>query len=236
MISSKISKKLKGVPLSEETKRKLSISHIGKKQSEETKKKRYHARKHNGSEWHSADTKKKISDSNKIIWNSPEYIEKRKEMFSDEVRKKISNKLKDKIEKGEFTPCITNTWTKWDSFVIVNGHTKKFRSNWECVFWLLNKDLEYEKIRIPYIYRNKKHTYITDFADFENKVIYEIKPDSQKDNPKTEAKIKSAKEWCNENKWKFILISDTWFKENAKKVNYELHPQLKKPMSKFIWE
>lgn len=236
IIANKISKKLKGRPLSDDTKRKLSISHIGKVQSEDTIKKRIDARKNNGKPWHSEESKSKISKKNKEVWNSPNYIQKRQQMFTDEVRKKISNKIKNKILDGTFTPCITNTWTNWDSWVNVNGKLKKFRSNWEAVYWLLNQHLKYEKLRIPYMYENKQRIYITDFIDEKNKIVYEIKPKSQIENSKNKSKIKELKKWCELNNWKFIIISDEWYLNNANKIDYQIHPQLKKSMNQFIWE
>ena len=146
----------------------------------------------------------------------------------------MSNIMKNKILTGKFTPCVTNTWTKWESYVVFNGNIKKFRSNWEAVFWLLNTDLDYEKIRIPYKILNDDKIYIVDFSDDINKILYEIKPQSVLNTPKNNAKIKFAKEWCEKNGWRYVIITDEWYKENAKTVDYSINPQLKNSMKKFI--
>ena len=133
------------------------------------------------------------------------------------VRKSIdkqSKTIKLKILNGEFTPNITNSWC--NSRVLVGD--KAFRSTWEAYFFIYNlsidKLLEYETIRIPYIdpIKNITKTYILDFLDTENNVLYEIKPKSEKDNPTNIAKFKSASEYANGVLAEFIIIDDDWFK------------------------
>jgi hypothetical protein len=71
----------------------------------------------------------------------------------------MSEIMKNKILRGEFTPPITNSWTKWKSFIVIDDVTKKFRSNWDAAFWLLNKnDVEYEKLRKKSMLIIKKKT------------------------------------------------------------------------------
>jgi len=65
---------------------------------------------------HTAEHNKKLSDSNKRTHNCPEYRESRKEI-NKRTGKKLSVIMKEKISKGEFTPCITNSWTKRTAFV-----------------------------------------------------------------------------------------------------------------------
>jgi ribosomal protein L37AE/L43A len=223
-----------GKVLSEEHKEKLSKVNLGKKQSESTKLKRVKTRRDNNDVWHKDSTKNKISKTNKLTHNSEEFKEKRKLIYNDDYRKNLSCIMKNKILNGEFTPCITNSWTNWSSFVELNGETKKFRSNWEAVFWLLNKNLEYEKTRIPYKFKNENKIYILDFTDVKNRILYEIKPNSELYTEKVKSKFKYCSKWCNENEWEFKIISDEWFEVNAGKIDYFQHPQLKKSMKKFI--
>jgi hypothetical protein len=232
--SKKISNYNIGKKLSDDTRLKLSLSHIGKKQTDDTKKKRINSRKQNNAVWHTDDVKDKISKTNRLTWNSSEYKNKRPLIYNNKYKNKMSIIMKNKILNGEFTPCITNSWTKWTSYAILNGTVKKFRSNWEAVFWLLNTECHYEKIRIPYKLSNNDKIYIVDFCDDSNKILYEIKPHSQLNSAKNCEKIKSAIEWCEKNGWKYIVITDDWYKENAKKVDYSLNPQLKNSMKKFI--
>ena len=85
---------------------------------------------------------------------------------------KQSNTIKVKIQNGEFTPPITNTWTHWKAYILQGNKTFKFRSSWEACFWFCNQNLEYESIRI----KGKTKTYISDFYDSTTNTLYEIKP------------------------------------------------------------
>lgn len=214
-------------------KNKIKLANTGKIQSDITKEKRINSRKNNGKEWHSQTVKDKISKSNIISHNSVEFKLKRNEIYK-KSRSKLSAIMKNKILLGEFTPCITNSWTKWKSFVNIKNGIKKFRSNWEAVFWVLNNELEYEKIRIPYKIDGESKVYITDFYDNLNKIVYEIKPKSLAESRKNIIKSKFGTEWCEKNGMKYVIISDDWFFKNAKNINYTEQPQLKKSMQKFL--
>jgi len=126
--------------------------------------------------------------------------------LSYERKQKQSNTMKNKIAKGEFTPCVTNSWAKSRCYI----DDIPFRSSWEAMFYLIT-ELPYEKIRIPYIgLDNKKHSYIIDFHDEENKILYEIKPNSLIKDEKVKIKEGAAKEWCKENEWTFEFISEKY--------------------------
>lgn len=131
-------------------------------------------------------------------------------------RKKQSNTIKNKIAKGEFTPCITNSWTKTRIYY----NNMKFRSSWELLFYLImtkihNIKLEYEKIRIKYKDENNNfRNYIVDFYDETNKTLYEIKPLGELTTKNAKLKIKYAIKYSNENNITFKVIDDNWFKEN----------------------
>lgn len=232
----KISQALKGrVVFTEEMRDQCRRRNLGKKQSDITKRKRVETRKNNGTPWHTEDTKLKISNSNVATSKTEAHKEKLKTIFTDEYRKLHSDAMKRKILTGEFTPCITNSWTKWKSFVkCKTGEIKKFRSNWEAAFWLLNEYTEYENIRIPYIIDGENKIYIVDFSDKLNKILYEIKPNSTKNTKQNTVKYDAAINWCKENGWIFIIISDDWFRCNIHKINLKEHPQLEKSMKQFI--
>ena len=157
---------------------------------------------------------------------------------TDETRKKSAKKqsetIKLKIKNGHFTPCVTNSWCH--SRIEINKIP--FRSCWEAAFYILNPKLQYEKIRIPYIDINgDEKIYITDFVDYINKKIYEIKPKSVKNIYINILKEKAAIEWCNNNGYEYICISDEYFLKNAKKINYNLYePKLQKSMKQFLNE
>lgn len=196
-------------------------------------------------------TKEKISNKRKIYLNTPRGIEFIKNL--SESRKGINNpvhkqtketrdkmalnnsiKMKEKILKGEFTPNITNSWANSKCRLKLADNIY-VRSSWEAVFYILNPNCLYEKIRIEYLYKDKRYIYITDFVDIDNKIIYEIKPNSEKNNGKYKEKIKALKKWCSLNNFNYKIISNDWFKENAKKVHYEKYdPKIKKGMKQFL--
>jgi hypothetical protein len=129
---------------------------------------------------------------------------------------------------------VTNSWCR--SKIEIHGIS--FRSCWEAVFYILNPYLQYEKIRIPYIDEDgNKKIYITDFVDNILKKIYEIKPKSVKTKIRNFLKEKSAIDWCKNNGYDYICISDEYFFENASKIDYNLYEsKLKKSMKNFLNE
>lgn len=131
---------------------------------------------------------------------------------------KNSKKMKLNIKEGRFIPNITNSWAKSRCEVCFIRDNKKItiktRSTWEAYFQLFNTNLIYEKIVIPYLYKNVEYNYIVDFVDFENKMLYEIKPLSNKDAEIVKVKTKFARKWCKLNGYRYILITDKWFIKN----------------------
>ena len=133
----------------------------------------------------------------------------------------VSKKLKERIEQGTFTPCITNSWA--NSRVKLDiGNGKLYRSSWDAAFQILNPTCEYEKIRIPYLSPkdNTKHIYIVDFVDETRKIIYEIKPLSNKNTDINSTKSQFASKWAIDNKYAYVIIDDIWFKSNANRIDY----------------
>jgi len=114
----------------------------------------------------------------------------------DKWRKNVSNGIKNKIKSGEYIPKITNSWSNSMCVTKINGINIKFRSTWEAFFNKVNEKLEYEKIIIPYKYNNIEHNYIVDFVDFKNKILYEIKPKSERYKNINKIKFEYALKWC----------------------------------------
>ena len=132
---------------------------------------------------------------------------------------KQSNTLKEKIKKGKFTPNITNSWchSKYIIKFLRNDILiiQKMRSTWEVMFQLMNPNLEYEKIRIPYIGKdNKFHLYIVDFIDYENKILFEIKPKSFKQTKNNILKWNALEKWCKDNGYLCKYIDEEYFQKN----------------------
>jgi len=121
----------------------------------------------------------------------------------------LSNLMKERIANGSFTPKITNTRTHWSAKIILDdGSIRKFRSSWEAAFWASNIYLDYETLRIPWVDKDgKSHTYIPDFYDPKNNIVYEIKPRCQ--YLISDGKMSQAINYCIDNKIKFIWINET---------------------------
>ncbi len=120
----------------------------------------------------------------------------------NESKKKISKSLKKKIKDGKFTPNITNSWTHWDAKIKIGGQIKRFRSSWEACFAICHPNFKYELLRIPY---NGK-TYIGDFYDEKNKILYELKPRTTY-NTQVE-KITEIIKYCRKNRIKFVWVNE----------------------------
>ena len=137
---------------------------------------------------------------------------------SKEVKQRIGNENRERIKKmiaeGTFTPNITNSWAKSKCIISLRGKDIKLRSSWEAYFQLHNPNCKYEKLRIPYIYKNNWHNYIIDFIDTDNKIIYEIKPNSESNNPLNIIKREAAVQWANSNNYKYVEINNNWFNCN----------------------
>lgn len=208
----------------------------GKKHSEDFVKLRINNRLNNGKPWHTEKTKNKISESNHKTHTSKEFREKHTETYANS-HKKLSRIMKQKIASGEFTPCITNSWANSRCRICIDGYTKFYRSSWDAAFQILNPNFEYEKVRIPYVspIDNQWHNYIVDFVDENNKILYEIKPSSNKSSKIVLAKEKYAKEWCNREGYTFKFISEDYFELNTKLIDFDAYDEkIHKGMCQFL--
>lgn len=127
----------------------------------------------------------------------------------------LSFQVKERIKKGTWTPESTNSWchSRYKIQFIRNNQIIKqnVRSSWEAIFQLLNINLEYEKLRIPYFYNGEWHNYIVDFIDNTNRIVYEIKPLSLQIKQKNIIKEKALKEWCKDNNYEYKTINENYF-------------------------
>lgn len=118
--------------------------------------------------------------------------------------------MKNKIATGEFTPYVTNSWCS--SRCMVDG--VPYRSSQEAIFFIIT-GLPYEIMRIPYVDFDASHrTYIIDFHDEIEKILYEIKPTDLIDTPNVKLKELYAKNWCEKNGWTYQFINEAWFNDN----------------------
>lgn len=191
----------------------------GSKQSKDSVRRRIDTRRKNGMPWHTESSLRRISEKNKKIWSDPEVIRKRtKKRREMGVFDRQSEKMKRKIESGEFTPQITNSWFNIKNCIEINGNT--YRSSWDAIYHLLNPHMEYEKIRIRYVspIDNKYHIYIVDFLDQDNREIIEVKPLSKINDKLVKTKEKYAKDWCYKNEYTFKYINEDYFYTNLYRI------------------
>lgn len=130
---------------------------------------------------------------------------------SESARKKRSDEMKTKISNGTFTPNVTNSWCRSKIQINIDGVEKSYRSSWEAVFGIINKTFLYESKRIKYVLYGESHSYIIDFEDTDNKILFEIKPDSLIGDYKVSVKREAAIKWCSENNYVYKTISNDWF-------------------------
>jgi hypothetical protein len=124
-----------------------------------------------------------------------------------EEKQHKSQKMRELILSGKFTPNSNNRNTHWDSFF----RDKKYRSSWEALYQYFDNEAEYETLRITYRLDNKNYIYIIDFVNHKTKTVIEVKPQELLNNKKTQAKIFSAKEWCSNNGYTFIIADKAYF-------------------------
>jgi len=149
---------------------------------------------------------KSIGEKNAI--NMTEYLKTDKGIAQVE-KSRIENStiMLQKIASGEFTPNISNSWTHWDAEIIIDNKSKKFRSSWEACFYMSNPNLLYEKLRLPYLDKmGTIRTYIADFYDDKNNILYEIKPISVW--PAKNEKMQQIINYCLNNGIKFVWINE----------------------------
>ena len=140
------------------------------------------------------------------------------------AKEKLSNKLKNAIKNGKFTPNVTNSWCHSKISIGINETQKiSVRSSWEALFLLLNKEknLCYENIRIPYFspkYK-KDRIYIVDFCDLDKHILYEIKPISKVNDLENAEKEKAAKKWAELHNYQYKIITENYFNDKEFKLS-----------------
>lgn len=166
-----------------------------------------HPSRKNPEKWKAANKRLSVA---RIGENNPMYGKN----HTDQYKLDASERVKGRIESGEFTPNTNNRNTHFD--VTLNGI--KYRSSWEAAFHSVNKHLEFEKCRIRYIDNNENsRIYIVDFVDRINKVLYEVRPSSLYDS--NSHKTIGALKWCKNNNYTYIHVDDIMMLDIYKKLN-----------------
>lgn len=92
--------------------------------------------------------------------------------------KKLSDKAKENIRTGKFTPNTNNYKHQRPIKCTLNGELTQVRSLWELIYRLNHPTLLYESLRIEYFdsVKQTKRIYITDFYDPDTNTIIEVRP------------------------------------------------------------
>jgi len=126
--------------------------------------------------------------------------------------------MRNRILNNEFTPNSNNRNTHWDSYY----NNRKYRSSWEALYHYHDPDANYESLRVPYTFNNKRHIYIVDFVNHKSKKAIEVKPKELTNDERTQCKIKALKEWCDNNGYTFILVDKEYLLRNPEPNDYSL--------------
>lgn len=140
--------------------------------------------------------------------------------YSDEDKQAKSEYMKQRILNGTFTPNTNNRRTHYD--IIFNG--VKYRSSWELVYHISNPDDQYERLRIPYTFKNKDYIYIVDFINYAKMTVTEVRPLEMCNDDRTIAKISALKEWCKLNQFSFCLYTQTEVKQALLSIDMAILP------------
>jgi len=159
-------------------------------------------------------TKKLISEKNSGKKNGMFGVK-----MSDADKNYRSFLMKKRILEGKFTPNTNNRNTNWDSFY----NNRKYRSSWEALYHHFFPEDEYETLRIKYFDTNKNKERITilDFVNHETKKVIEIKPKELSNTVIMKDKIKGIKDWCDKNKYKFILVDQYYLTSIKIPINFD---------------
>jgi hypothetical protein len=144
------------------------------------------------------DRLKKVSND-RMGENNPNYGNR----LSEEQKNYLSEKMKEKIFNGTFTPNSNNRNTHWES----QYKDKKFRSSWEAIYYSNNQTDLYEDLRVKYNFNNKEYIYIVDFVNYNDRIATEIKPEELLEDEKTKTKLKALDIWCSENGFKLNIVT-----------------------------
>jgi len=146
-------------------------------------------------------TKKKISEKNSNSGNGMFGYK-----YSDEEKVARSNRMREKIRNGEFTPKLNNRNTHWEAEL--DGTA--YRSSWEALYKYINPNANYEELRISYQHADESKIYIVDFIDHIDKQVIEVKPKELCFGEKFACKMNALTEWANANDYTVLLVDRDW--------------------------
>lgn len=86
-------------------------------------------------------------------------------------------------------------------------------------------EFEYETVKIPYG-KTRTRTYIVDLAFRDHKMLVEVKPERRADNKRNLSKRKAAEEWCQQNGWQYVILTDEILRDCAQVITLEQAGQM----------
>jgi hypothetical protein len=136
---------------------------------------------------------------------------------------KRKRRQRSKFKQGYFTN-ITEKYQQPKNKHMNKSEFPEYRSSWELEFMKFCEASEKiekwstESIAIPYISPKdgQPHRYFADFfiqTTSKEKFVIEIKPASQTGNPINKAKWEAANKWCNQNNFKFLVLTEKELKK-----------------------
>lgn len=174
------------------------------------------------------------------------YYKNFKHYITDERRKKQSDSMRLAIKEGKFKPNILNSMThKNISILDYHGNTiQRFRSSWELVYYVMNysKNIEYEKLKLPYKFNNEPHTYFVDFINRKEKYVVEVKGNFKQNKEINIIKHKTLTEWSNSNNYKYYLIDYSYFSKieyneflyKLKELNFSVNDKILNNIKRYL--
>lgn len=138
---------------------------------------------------------------------------------SKETRLRQSMSIGKKIASGEFKPNVINSLTS-KSYCYMGV---SYRSSWEVIFAHFHPECSYETLRVSYTEANHERTYLVDFVDHTNRIVYEIKPLSFRQRNRNMLKEAALIGWCRENGYTCTTVDDPMIADMISKLD-DQHP------------
>lgn len=137
----------------------------------------------------------------------------------------IEKKIMDGLKIGDDVVCRDDIINE-DEFFKIGGYNylKKYKINSLEELYLKSKNLK-EPPKCLFCEKKTKFKNFKDVIDRKNNILYEIKPNSEKQKEQIKNKELALIEYCKKNNLSFKYISEDWFKENYDEIefsNYQL--------------
>lgn len=153
-------------------------------------------------------------------------------IYTSEEKIIKSQRMKENILEGKFTPNSNNRNTYWESSFL----NKRYRSSWEAWYQYLSPDSEFETLRIQYEINGVMKIYIVDFVDHLNKTVAEVKPKEMTTSEIFRAKWSALLSWAESNGYEYRLVTAQWLIEHTTTIDYSLFDERTSTKIKKLYE